>query len=299
MPYPNEHAARIRNPGLFIDGSFRRKVIDIGVNIIIGKLKDGDGSMVIQAYRFDVSYFTAAQAKKWLKEHDIDPISFEAATKESNFEPINRKTDNDQESRFIDIVCSYEKRFLNDDDSTDYITGRGIVYNTETEIMPGVFEVIRPGAFSQSLNKFNEIKCFINHDSSQILSTTKSSPSLELTDNEESLDFRSPIPPTTYGKDLTINVKRGNISGASFSFMINDGGDKYTIDEDGIFHREIISAEIYEIGPVTNPAYHQTSVALRNIESIKSRLKNKSQPVPKEDKTLKEITDFLSKRKGL
>lgn len=295
MPYPHEHAARIRNPGLFKEDSFRRKVVDRGVNIIIGKLKDGDDSMVIQAYRFDVSYFTAAQAKKWLRDHDIEPISFEAATKDSNFEPIKRTNGTESEFRVISDMCSYEQRFI-EDNSTDYIVGRGVVYNTEVEIIPGVFEIIRPGSFSQSLNRFNELKCFINHDSAKILSTTRSNPALEITDNEESLDFRSPIPPTTYGNDLAINVKRGNISGASFSFMINDGGEKFTMDEDGNYHREITSAEIYEVGPVTNPAYQQTSVALRNKELIKSKLTI----VPKkEDYTLREITDFLSKRKGL
>lgn len=297
MPYPNEHAARIKNPDLFENNSFRRKVIDTGINIIIGKLTGGDGSMVVQAYRFDVTYFTAPQAKKWLKDHDIEYMSFEAATKESNFEPTARSIGNDPECRIVNNVkCQFDKRYDDKGDHTDFISGVGIVYNTEIELWPGFFESIQPGAFSHSLNKFQEVKCFINHDSSKVLSTTKSNPALEITDNDDSLNFRSPIPPTTYGNDLAVNVERGNISGASFSFTINDDGDKYTIDNDGNYHRVITNAEIYEVGPVTNPAYQQTSVALRNKEQLMDKVRKQT---PEPDKTLEEITEFLSIRKGL
>lgn len=203
----------------------------------------------------------------------------------------------EREYRVInDVKCDYEKRLNETGDTVDYITGRGIVYNVETELWPGYFESVRPGAFTESLNKAMEIKSFINHDSSMVLSTTRSNPKLEISDNEDSLTFRTPIPPTTYGKDLAVNVARGNISGASFSFVVNEGGERLTINEDGTQHREIISAEIYEVGPVTNPAYHQTTVSLRNKESILNRFKDIAPP---KDSTLEEINDFLQKRKGL
>lgn len=83
-PYPNEHAARVREPGDFKPDSFRRKNISDGVDIIIGKLKSGEDSMVTQAYRFDAQKFTVDEAKKWLKDHDIKYISFEPASGESN-----------------------------------------------------------------------------------------------------------------------------------------------------------------------------------------------------------------------
>jgi hypothetical protein len=80
MPYPNEHAARVVSPDEFEPDSFRRKVIAPGVSIVVGKLKDGDGKMVTQAYRFDKDKYTPAEAKKWLKDNDISTIGFEAAS---------------------------------------------------------------------------------------------------------------------------------------------------------------------------------------------------------------------------
>ena len=81
MPYPNFHAARVRDPDEFIEGTFRNVKIRPGVNLIAGKLKkDGkDGPMTAQSYRFDKSKFTVDQAKKWLRKHKIKTILFEPA----------------------------------------------------------------------------------------------------------------------------------------------------------------------------------------------------------------------------
>jgi len=80
MPYPNEHSARVRDPGDFRDDTIRSKEIEAGIRIIIGKLKPDGDSMETQAYRFKSDKFTPKEAKTWLKEHDVKYISFESAT---------------------------------------------------------------------------------------------------------------------------------------------------------------------------------------------------------------------------
>ena len=83
MPFNVEHSGRVKNPNLFVPASFRRKEITDGISIVIGKLKtDPTGSTVVQTYRFNKVKFTAEQARKWLKDHKIDTISFEAAKNE-------------------------------------------------------------------------------------------------------------------------------------------------------------------------------------------------------------------------
>lgn len=77
-PYPNEHAARVREPEEFEPDSFRRKNVADGVDMIIGKLK-GEEATTAQAYRFDKTKFTIDQAKTWLDENEVEYISFEAA----------------------------------------------------------------------------------------------------------------------------------------------------------------------------------------------------------------------------
>src|SRR5512141_1972147 len=82
MPYPSEHAARVKDPGAFDPNSFRSKNLKPGIRIIVGKLK-GETSMSVQAYRFSVSDYTPEKAKQWLKEHNVSYISFEPAKGES------------------------------------------------------------------------------------------------------------------------------------------------------------------------------------------------------------------------
>jgi len=81
MPYPNEHSARVRDPGDFKPDSFRRKEVTDGISIVMGRLK-GETSMTTQAYRFDKDKFTATEAKKWLKEHDVEYSTFEPASEQ-------------------------------------------------------------------------------------------------------------------------------------------------------------------------------------------------------------------------
>jgi hypothetical protein len=100
-PYPNEHAARMRDPGDFQDGSFRSKTLPNGVRMIMGRLK-GETTLTVQAYRFPKSKFTAAQARKWLKDHKISCKSFEPAE-----DSEEEEMDKDQAQEYIDQDGTY------------------------------------------------------------------------------------------------------------------------------------------------------------------------------------------------
>jgi phage head maturation protease len=54
------------------------------------------------------------------------------------------------------------------------------------------------------------------------------------------------------------------VRGSSFQFSVSDEGEILTIDEKGIMHREIIDATLYEVGPVTNPVYGNTTASVRS-----------------------------------
>lgn len=68
MPYPNEHACRVREPGEFQEGSFRRVHLGQGVDAIIGRLK-GETSTTIQAYRYPKDSFSAEEARAKCAAH--------------------------------------------------------------------------------------------------------------------------------------------------------------------------------------------------------------------------------------
>ena len=64
---------RVRDPGLFVEGSFRTIVLSAkeGIHAVVGKLKsDPKGATVIQNYMFEVEKeWTMEKAQAWVKEH--------------------------------------------------------------------------------------------------------------------------------------------------------------------------------------------------------------------------------------
>ena len=91
-PYPNEHAARLKDPEQY--DSFARKNNEggEGIDFIYG-IKDGVSEL--QAIRFDKTRFTTQEAKAWLKSHDFEPIMFEEASE--------RKIMSDEERAMVSI----------------------------------------------------------------------------------------------------------------------------------------------------------------------------------------------------
>jgi len=97
MPLPNEHSARLRQPSEFKEkpdwgqgeGKFRRvadgtiygKVkVPQTADVIWGQLKSQSGKEAApQAIRFPIKDWTAAEARKWLKDNKVKYIRFEAA----------------------------------------------------------------------------------------------------------------------------------------------------------------------------------------------------------------------------
>ncbi len=148
--------------------------------------------------------------------------------------------------------------------------GIGIVYDEWQEIFPGMKERINKGA----VVKTAEVKSYFNHDPSMVLATTKSDPPLKLRNSDRGMTYKAPIPPTSYGKDLIINLERGNVSGSSFAFSVPSDG--HTVwEEDGVLYREIKNLTLYEIGPVTDPAYISTSANLRSAEDVYKEVSDK------------------------
>lgn len=88
MPYPNQHAARLKSP----DGykTFRTITPDSfpeGLSVIIGIKPDGKSEF--QAIRADRQSFTFGEFKEWLREHGYTPMKIEEATAKSMELPMS------------------------------------------------------------------------------------------------------------------------------------------------------------------------------------------------------------------
>lgn len=140
------------------------------------------------------------------------------------------------------------------------LTGYAAVFNSKADL-GGFAEVVKPGAFAQSLASGANIRALYHHDNMALLGTTKSG-TLELREDNYGLAFTLELPDTSHGRDLAVLVKRGDVGGCSFGFVVPKGGDSWE-HRAGELIRELREVDLREITLTADPAYQDTSVALR------------------------------------
>lgn len=140
--------------------------------------------------------------------------------------------------------------------------GYAAVFNSEANL--GTFsEVIRPGAFAKSLATGSNVRGLYHHDGSALLGTTKGG-TLQLREDAKGLAFELALPDTSHGRDLAILVDRGDVSGCSFGFRVAPGGDRWAA-VNGQMVRELLNVDLIEVTLTADPAYQDTSVAMRSM----------------------------------
>lgn len=142
------------------------------------------------------------------------------------------------------------------------IEGYFAVFNRQTELWPGAFEQIAPGAFDGTLE--NDIRALINHDANMVLGRNKAGTlALEVDSyglkgvikiNENDID----------ALNLYERVKRGDVNQCSFGFNILKEDTDYR--DDGSVLWTIRQIDLHEVSVCTFPAYEQTGVQARQQE---------------------------------
>jgi len=149
---------------------------------------------------------------------------------------------------------------LREDGAFPKIRGYAAVFNQLSEPMWGVRERIMPGAFKRTLAEGADVRALFNHDPSQILGRTKAG-TLKLEEDQHGLRYVITPPDTTVGRDLMENIRRGDITQSSFGFR---SVDENYLKENGQFIRELLSVDLFDVSPVTYPAYTGTDVNVRS-----------------------------------
>ena len=146
-------------------------------------------------------------------------------------------------------------------------TGYAAVFNSDSEPLPFI-ERILPGAFSKSLKSRNNIRMYMNHDSSMLLATTRAK-TLRLQEDSKGLLVDADLPDTTVGRDLSVLMQRKDVDSMSFGFTVPSGGDRWS--DDGMT-RELKQVRLFEVSVVTGfPAYTATSASVRSVDALATR----------------------------
>lgn len=161
--------------------------------------------------------------------------------------------------REVRFTINSELRAAGDD--KPQISGYAAVFDQATKIGDYFTEIIKPGAFTRALQEKQDVRGLINHDSNLVLGRTKSG-TLRLFEDAKGLRYEIDPPDTTIANDLRESIKRGDIDQSSFAFVAT----KQVWREEGDqLIREIVDVDLYDVSPVTYPAYDATSVSARNL----------------------------------
>lgn len=161
-----------------------------------------------------------------------------------------------------------EVRAENRESEPTKIIGYGSVFDSQSEPMWGFREIIKPGAFDSVLD--DDVRALFNHDQNFILGRSKAS-TLSLSVDETGLRYEIIAPETQTIRDLVIApLLRGDITQSSFAFNVARNGDEWYENDDGVVIREIHKiSRLYDVSPVTYPAYKEATSTARSFEAWK------------------------------
>ena len=146
------------------------------------------------------------------------------------------------------------------------IGGIAAVVNSVTDL--GYFEeVITPGAFDYALSREYDIRCLFNHEAELILGRTKAETCKVFVNADGNLEYTW-IPDYENPTHMSVvrSIMRGDITQSSFAFTIKEqtwtDSTKY-----GTMGKRTITMidELFDVSPVTYPAYSETEADARSI----------------------------------
>lgn len=153
--------------------------------------------------------------------------------------------------------------------------GYAAIFDSDSRPLPGsnrggVFtERIAPGAFLRSLKSRNDIKLLWNHDTSEVLGSTRAG-TMKLVEDERGLKVMATLPNTTRGRDAAELLRRGDVDAMSFGFTVPKGGDDWNANGTERTLREVM---LHEVSLVAFPAYEDTAgtATVRGLAKIAER----------------------------
>jgi len=142
------------------------------------------------------------------------------------------------------------------------LVGHAAVFDSYSEEMWGFREVIKPGAFEETI-KTGDVRALFNHDPNYVLGRNKAG-TLKLAEDSRGLRVRISPPDVQWANDLMTSIDRGDISQMSFAFR---GLEEKWEKEDGEDVRILEKVKLFDVSPVTFPAYSDTDIALRSLQA--------------------------------
>ncbi len=156
------------------------------------------------------------------------------------------------------------------------IHGYAAVFNRLSGDLGGWKEKLLPGCFDRCMGS-SDIRALVNHDPNLILGRNTSG-TLRLSSDSHGLRAEIDTPNTALARHYVEAIRRGDMSGMSFAFTMAGDGDSWEQNGD-LYVRSIKEiGRLFDVGPVTYPAYEDTRVAVRCLAA--ARASHATPPIP-------------------
>ena len=167
---------------------------------------------------------------------------------------------------------NFEIRAENNEKNGDHIIGRPIVYNSKTDL--GYFdEVIEAGALDKA--NLKDVRFLVNHNTDMIpLARSRNNnenSTMQMTVDKDGMGIRVNLDTenNSEARNLYSAIKRGDITGMSFMFTIDDEEWENLESDHPTRHIRKIG-QVFEVSAVTFPAYEATEISARDKEALDS-----------------------------
>lgn len=173
--------------------------------------------------------------------------------------------------KFISRNYEFEIRAEKDEKRGNIIVGRPIVYDSKTDIGGYFAEIIERGALKKA--NLEDVRFLVNHDQSKIplarsRRNSKNS-TMQLTVDNDGMEIQVELDTenNTEARNLYSAIERGDITGMSFMFAIEDEEWEDLDSDYPTRHIKAIST-VVEVSAVTFPAYEETSISARDKSAV-------------------------------
>lgn len=167
----------------------------------------------------------------------------------------------------------FKIRAEKDEKRGNIIVGRPIVYDSKTDIAGMFAEVIEKGALKKT--NLEDVRFLVNHDQSKVplarsRRNSKNS-TMQLSVDDEGMEIQVELDTenNTEARNLYSAIERGDITGMSFMFGIDDEEWENLDSDYPTRHIKSIST-VVEVSAVTFPAYEDTSISARDKSAVET-----------------------------
>lgn len=162
-------------------------------------------------------------------------------------------------------------REIADNAESRVIDGHSIVYGRESRVIHDqlgrYIEIIEQGAVTPELLERSDIRMTLWHNRERLLARyNKGTGSLHLGIDEKGVWYRFESPNTPDGNTALELVRRGDLTGTSFTYYSKPENVRYTRREDGTIVRHVMKIDfLCEMTIASNEAYKDTTVNAREV----------------------------------